>query len=215
MKHYSYFRSSAAYRVRIALNLKGVDYGQVSVDLVTAEQKAQPYLALNPQGLVPALELEDGTVLNQSMAILEWLEDTYKTPALYPAAATQRALMRGFCLNIACDVHPLNNLSVLNFLKDELDAQQEQLAAWYSHWVCRVFDAAEQQVATDSGKFCFGNTPSMADCVLIPQMYNALRFNVDVGSYPTLMSIYEHCTSLPAFASADPLKQSDNTDQAL
>ena len=213
MKHYSYFRSSAAYRVRIALNLKGVDYEQVPVNLVTAQQQAQTYLSLNPQGLVPALELEDGTILSQSMAILEWLEDTYPTPALYPTDATKRALMRSFCSNIACDVHPLNNLSVLNYLKDALGADQQQINAWYSHWVCRVFDAAEQQVATGNGRFCFGEAPSMADCLLIPQMYNALRFNVEVSAYPTLLAIYEHCTTLPAFAAADPLRQADNPDQ--
>lgn len=214
MKYYSYFRSSAAYRVRIALNLKGVDYEQVPVNLAKAQQRAQAYLSRNPQGLVPALELADGTVLSQSIAILEWLEDTYPTPALYPADATKRALMRSFCLNIACDVHPLNNLSVLTYLRDVLGADPQQVAAWYSHWVYRVFDAAEQQVATGTGKFCFGEAPSMADCLLIPQMYNALRFEVDVTAYPTLSAIYTHCTALPAFEAADPARQADNPDQA-
>jgi maleylacetoacetate isomerase len=213
MKLYTYFRSSAAFRVRIALNLKGVECEQVPVSLIKAEQHANAYLSLNPQGLVPALELEDGTILSQSMAILEWLEDTYPEPALYPEDAKSRALIRSFCSNIACDVHPLNNLSVLHYLQDKLGADQRQVNAWYSHWVCRVFQAAELQVASGNGKFCFGETPSMADCLLIPQMYNALRFEVDVTAYPTLSAIYNHCTALPAFQAADPARQADNPDR--
>ena len=209
MELYSYFRSSAAFRVRIALNLKGLEYQQVPVNLLNAEQLSEHYRQHNPQGLVPALALDDNTVLAQSMAIMEWLEEAYPQPALLPDTPLERAYVRGLCQHIACDVHPLNNMSVTNYLKAHLDADTTAVHNWYSHWMHRGFSAIEEQVSSGNGQVCYGQTPGLADCLLIPQMFNAFRFEVDMAAFPTLCAIYEYCNSLDAFIAANPAYQPD------
>ncbi len=209
MKLYSYFRSSAAYRVRIALNLKGVAYDIVPVNLLQSEQKSADYMARNPQGLVPALALDDDGVIAQSMAILEWLEETHPTPALLPENPMARARVRSLANNIACDIHPLNNLAVLDYLKRELSGNEEQVSAWYTAWVRRGFDAVEKTLAETAGDFCFGDNPTFADCCLIPQVFNADRFDVPTRDYPTIRRVNDHCLSLAAFTKAAPAAQPD------
>jgi maleylacetoacetate isomerase len=209
MKLYTYHRSSAAYRVRIALNLKGIAYNPVSINLLEAEQKGEQYRANNPQGLIPALELDDGTVISQSTAILEWLEETHTDIPLLPQDPLQRAAVRSLVNHIACDIHPLNNLSILYYLKDSLAADQAQVDQWYSQWINRGFGAIELIAEKGNGQFCFGDQPGLADCYLIPQVFNALRFKVDINDYPTILSVYEHCNSLAAFHQAHPDQQAD------
>lgn len=199
---YNYHRSSAAYRVRIALGLKGLAWRELPVNLVEAEQSALDYLAVNPQGLVPAIRLEDGTVLTQSLAILEWLEESHPRPALLPAGAVARARVRAAMYCIGCDIHPLNNLRVLKYVTGELGAGEEQKLAWYHHWLERGFSALEQMVEGD--RYCLGDTVTLADVCLVPQMYNARRFSLDLAPYPRLVSISEHLEALPAFAAAAP-----------
>tara|TARA_R110001592_G_scaffold363323_1_gene684033 strand:- start:136002 stop:136634 length:633 start_codon:yes stop_codon:yes gene_type:complete len=209
MKLYSYHRSSAAYRVRIALNLKGLPYDYVSVNLLHSEQKSDNYLARNPQGLLPALELADGEVLAQSIAILEWLEESYPSPALLPENTLERARVRSLVNNIACDIHPLNNLSIMNYLRTELGASDEGVHQWYCHWVERGFSAIEQGLARTMGKCCFGDEPTLADICLIPQAYNAFRFKVPMEDYANIRKIVEHCNTLEAFSRATPESQPD------
>jgi maleylacetoacetate isomerase len=209
MKLYTYHRSSAAYRVRIALNLKGISYSPQSINLLEAEQKGEEYRANNPQGLVPALELDDGTVISQSTAILEWLEETSPDVPLLPQAPLARAAVRSLINHIACDIHPLNNLSILYYLRDSLAADQKQLDQWYSQWINRGFSAIELVAEKGSGHFCFTEQPGLADCYLIPQVFNALRFKVDISDYPAIMSIYRHCNTLEAFQLAHPDQQAD------
>lgn len=206
MKLYGYFRSSAAYRVRIALNLKKVQAEQIPVSLLLGDQKAEHYTTVNPQGLVPALATEQG-VLGQSLAMLEWLEASYPTPTLLPGDVWQQAQIRAFALSIACDIHPLNNLRVLKYLTGELGLSEAQKNTWYQHWIETGFSALEQQVG--GGKFCFGANPSMADVCLIPQMYNARRFKIDLADYPKLCAIEARCNALPAFTEAAPENQPD------
>ncbi len=211
MKLYDYFRSSAAYRVRIALNLKGVEYQQVPVSLVKGEQSAAPFLDINPQGLVPALELDDGTLLSQSLAICEYLDEAHPTPALLPAGALSRARVRALAQAIACDIHPLNNLRVLNYLTDTLQVDKEARLAWYRHWIeqgLRGFEALLRD-SPDTGEFCHGNDPTLADVCLVPQVFNARRFECDLASYPTVVRIGEACEAIPAFAAAAPARQPD------
>ncbi|WP_172198134.1 maleylacetoacetate isomerase [Niveibacterium sp. COAC-50] len=212
MKLYTYFRSSAAYRVRIALNLKGIVAEQLPVHLVRngGEQKLPAYRALNPQGLVPALE-DEGALLTQSLAIMEYLEETHPRPALLPADAVGRARVRAIAQSIACEIHPLNNLRVLGYLGGELGLSDEQKHAWYQHWVCLGFEALERQLARDAatGRFCHGDTPTFADCCLVPQVFNARRFDIDLSPYPTLQRIDAHCATLEAFAAAAPARQAD------
>lgn len=212
MKLYTYFRSSAAYRVRIALNLKGIVAEQLPVHLVRngGEQKLPAYRALNPQGLVPALE-DEGALLTQSLAIMEYLEETHPKPALLPADAVGRARVRAIAQSIACEIHPLNNLRVLGYLGGELGLSDEQKRTWYQHWVCLGFEALEQQLARDAatGRFCHGDTPTFADCCLVPQVFNARRFDIDLSPYPTLQRIDAHCATLEAFAAAAPARQAD------
>ncbi|UTA47010.1 maleylacetoacetate isomerase [Simiduia sp. 21SJ11W-1] len=207
MKLYGYFRSSAAYRVRIALNLKGLSAEQVPVSLIKGEQQGA-YRELNPQGLVPALGTEQG-LLTQSLAIIEYLESLHPTPALLPGDAWQQAQIRAFALSLACDVHPLNNLRVLKYLTDDLALNENQKNAWYAHWIQTGFTALETQLAEHAGDYCFGIRPSLADVCLIPQVYNAKRFNVDLGAFPTILRIYEHCNTQPAFQAAQPEQQPD------
>ena len=200
---YDYFRSSAAYRVRIALNLKGLNYDSVPVPLLENAQRAEPYLAKNPQGLVPTLQDGDA-LLTQSLAICEYLDETYPEPALLPRDAYARAQVRALALSVACDIHPINNLRVLRQLESQFGADQTQKNAWYTHWVAVGLSALEQQVQATRGRFCFGDTVSLADIALVPQLYNARRFECDMTRYPTLVEIEQRCLALPAFANATP-----------
>ena len=209
---YSYWRSSAAYRVRLALNLKGLEYETVSVSLVPgeSEHRQDDYRKRNPQMLVPFLE--DGDVsTGQSMAILEYLEEAYPETQLLPESKEERAAVRSFCNSICCDVHPLNNLRVLLYLKGELGVSDEQRDAWYANWIHEGFRAAEIVAVKSAaaGPFVFGESVTLADTCLIPQIYNARRFNVPLDDYPQLVAIDEHCASLPAFADAIPENQPD------
>lgn len=212
MRLYSYWRSTAAYRVRLALNLKGIAYETANVSLLPgqAEHRQDDYRARNPQMLVPYLE--DGEFgLAQSQAILEYLEETSPATPLLPDSAKQRAAVRSFCNSICCDIHPLNNLRVLMYLKEELDVGDEQRSRWYANWIHEGFRAAEivaKQNCGD-GPFVFGATLTLADCCLIPQIYNARRFAVALGDYPQLVAIDAHCNTLPEFAAAVPEQQPD------
>ncbi len=206
---YGYFRSSAAYRVRIALNLKGMEYAQHPVSLLKGEQRSDDYLAMNPQGLVPAL-LDNGVLLTQSLAICEYLDDAYPdTLPLLPASPVPRAQVRAVAQSIACDIHPLNNLRVLNYLKTELQQPEEARNGWYRHWIATGFAALEQQLAATAGRYCFGDVPTLADVCLLPQVFNARRFAVDMAAYPMLAAIAERLDAVPAFAAAHPAQQPD------
>lgn len=209
MKLYSYFRSSAAYRVRIALALKGLDADILPINLLKGEQKSDDYLAINPQGLIPSLQVDD-TVLSQSLAIMEYLEEVDNTVPLLPSDPVARASVRAMSQLIACEVHPLNNLRVLQYLTGELGVDDTTKVTWYAHWIHQGFASLEAMLTQHAGQFCYGDIPTMADCCLIPQVYNAKRFNVELSSYPTIMRIYEHCNSLPAFIQAKPENQIDH-----
>ncbi len=209
MKLYSYYRSSAAYRVRIALNLKGLAYDYLPVNLLDSQQKSATYMAVNPQGLVPALEVQSGELIAQSVAILEWLEETCPPPALLPVDPLPRARVRSLVNNITCDIHPLNNLSVLNYLKSELKASSEDVHHWYCTWVDRGFSAIERSLEATMGDFCFGDQPTLADVCLVPQVYNARRFDVPMDKYGNIQRVTQHCNSLEAFALAAPGAQPD------
>lgn len=213
MKLYGYFRSSAAYRVRIALNLKGLSYEQVAVDLVNGEQRGGDNLARNPQGLVPTLELDDGARLTQSLAICEYLDERHPDPPLLPSDAEGRARVRALAQLIACEIHPLDNLKVLKYLTGELGLDEATKLAWYRHWIAEGFDALEMSLADSSatGAFCHGDAPSLADLCLVPQVFNAKRFECDLSGYPTLRCIAERCDMLSVFAQARPEHQPDAT----
>lgn len=200
---YDYFRSSASYRVRIALNLKGLAYDSMPVSLLDNAQRAPEYLSKNPQGLVPAL-LDGEQLLTQSLAICEYLEETYPQPALLPNDAIGRARVRALALSIACDIHPLNNLRVLRRLEAQFAADQAGKDAWYQHWIQSGFEAFEQQIQSTHGQYCFGDTVTLADLALVPQVYNARRFNCDLSAYPTMLAIEQRCLALDAFARATP-----------
>ena len=207
---FSYWRSSAAYRVRIALNLKDIEYEIETVSLLPgqAEHRQAAYRKLNPQMLVPFLE--DGDVgIAQSQAILEYLEETCPDPPLLPSPARERAAVRSFCNLICCDIHPLNNLRVMLYLKNELGADDQAVGRWYAHWVHEGFRAAEIAAAANDGPFVFGARPTLADACLVPQLYNARRFDVPIDAFPRLVAIDAHCNALPAFASARPELQPD------
>lgn len=212
LKLHSYWRSSAAYRVRIALNLKGLAYETVPVHLVRegGEQHAEAFRELNPQGLVPVL-LHGHRVLRQSMAIIEYLDETWPTPPLLPATARDRARVRGLAQAIACEVHPLNNLRVLQFFEHEWNVPQPEREEWVRHWIAEGFAGLERMLADNpsTGGFCEGDVPSMADCLLVPQVYNAQRFGVDLEPYPTIRRINAACLALPAFDAARPERQPD------
>jgi maleylacetoacetate isomerase len=209
VKLYSYFRSSAAYRVRIALNLKNLPYETVPIDLLHSEQQSADYRSRNPQGLVPALENDNGQILAQSVAIMEWLEECYPEPPLLPEDLWQRALVRSMVNNIACDIHPLLNLSILNYLKGPLEADPEQVGAWYNAWIRRGFEAIESVLEQQGGCFCFGDVPTLADCCLVPQVFNARRFKIGLEDFPEICRIADHCTGLEPFAAAHPARQPD------
>lgn len=210
MKLHTYFRSSAAYRVRIALNIKGLEYESVVTDLRRNAHRQADYLALNPLGLVPTLE-HGGVILGQSLAILEYLEETFPAPPLLPERPADRARVRAMALGIACDIHPLNNLRVLNYLRAELTQGDEAVKRWYAHWIAAGFRGLEELVRRSSadGKHCFGGGVTLADVCLVPQMFNARRFQCDVSPYPTLVSVCGHLERLPAFAAARPEAQPD------
>jgi maleylpyruvate isomerase len=208
LRLHGYWRSSAAYRVRIGLNLKGLAYEQAPRDLRTGAQRDPDYLALSPQGLVPALETAAVNIV-QSLAILEWLEDRFPEPRLLPADADSRAVVRGMAELVACDIHPLNNLRVLGVLRGELRADQAQVDAWIARWIGEGFTALEQLVARHGGEFAFGDTPTLADCCLVPQVYSAERFAVDLTAFPRIRAAAAHAGRLEAFAAAHPSRQPD------
>ena len=203
---HGYWRSSAAYRVRIALALKGVAYDQVTHDLRRGEQRDLG--ALNPQPLVPALETDAG-VLTQSPAILEWVEETFPDPPLLPAHASDRAIVRAMAAIVACDIHPINNLRILNALRSDLAADEATVQRWIARWIADGFAALEVLIARHGAGFAFGDTPTLADCHLVPQVYGAERFAVDLTPYPALMAAADHARALPAFAAAHPAVQPD------
>lgn len=208
---YDYWRSSAAYRVRIALNLKGLAYHSVPVNLRTGEEGLPGYRAVNPQGLVPTLVDDEGSPLTQSLAIIEYLEETRPLPALLPADPPARARVRALALVVACETHPLNNLRVLNHLGSVLGADKAARDAWYRHWVAEGLAALEALLASHpaTGRYCHGDAPGLADICLIPQVYNARRFECDLQPYPTVTRISEACAALPAFDRARPELQPD------
>lgn len=210
MKLYTYFRSSAAYRVRIALNLKGIDYEAVPVDLRPGAHPQPEYLARNPQGLIPALE-DGGRVISQSLAIIEYLEETHPQPALLPRSALDRARVRSLALAIACDIHPLNNLRVLNYLRSPLGHDEEAVDVWYRHWIAEGLRALEEEAKRSSGDghHMFGAELTLADVCLVPQMFNARRFRCNVDPFPTLRMICTHLEGLAPFARAAPDAQPD------
>lgn len=212
MKLYSFFRSSASYRVRIALNFKGLNYEQVPVHLRRGggEQLSARYKALNPQALVPALE-DDGRILTQSLAILEYLEERHPNPPLLPNDPADRALVRSMALVIACEVHPIQNLRVLNHLKSSHAQSDDDISRWARHWIEVGFSALQEMVVAGpkAGKFCFGDKPTFADICLVPQLANARRFGCDLSKFPTFTQIETVCNSLPAFANAAPENQPD------
>jgi maleylpyruvate isomerase len=206
---YGYSLSSASYRVRIALALKGLPVTDVPKQLRSGEQRREDYLQINPQGLVPALALDDGQVLTQSMAIIEFLDEMYPQPALLPAQPLARARVRALTQAIACDIHPLNNLRVLQYLDHNLGLDKMARETWYRHWVQLGFDALERSLSGDpaAGRFCHGDAPTMADVFLVPQVFNARRFTVDMSPYPRIVGIDAACRDLPAFQSAAPERQ--------
>jgi maleylacetoacetate isomerase len=209
---YGYWRSSAAFRVRIALNLKGLRYETRAVHLLRdgGEQHSPDYAALNPQELVPTL-VDDGRVLTQSMAILEYLDETHPRPALLPTDAPGRARVRALAQAVACDIHPIGNLRMLQWIGTQFNADDEQKSLWMRHWVATGFQAIETMLAssTDTGRYCHGDTPSMADACLVPQVYNARRWKVPLGDYPTILRIDAACAVLEAFHDAMPEQQPD------
>lgn len=217
LRLYSYWRSSAAYRVRIGLNLKGLPYQTVPVHLVRdgGEQHTEAFRQTNPQGLVPVLQHGD-RVFRQSVAILEYLDETWPEPPLLPSAARDRQRVRALAQTVACDIHPLNNLRVLQYFERNWHVPQPERDGWVQHWIHEGFAALEAMLAghPSTGTFCEGDTPTLADCCLVPQVYNARRFGVDLGAYPTVMRIEKACLALPAFEAARPERQPDAPEAA-
>jgi len=213
MKLYSYWRSSAAYRVRIVLNQKGIECEQVAVNLLKGEHREAAYLAINPAGLVPALQFDDGRCLSQSTAIIHWLDSEYPQPPLLPDDAFARAQVLSWVYTVACEIHPLNNIGVLNYLKSELGADQAQTLAWLHAWFKRGFSSLETSIS--AAPFCYSDRITLADIFLVPMVYNALRFDYDmVTLHPKVMAVYEACNTLPAFIAARPENQPDAVQAA-
>lgn len=205
MKLYNYFRSSASFRVRIALALKGLAYEYVPVHLAKGEQRQSAYANMSSDRLVPMLELDDGARLSQSMAIIEYLDEVHPEPALLPRDALGRARVRALAQSVACEIHPLNNLRVLQYLSRTLKVDEEAKNAWYRHWVRTGLEAFERQLAQQpAGRFCFGDTPTLADCLLVPQIFNARRFDTPLDGLPLTMAAFDACMALPAFQQAQP-----------
>jgi len=213
MKLFGYFRSSAAFRVRIALNLKGLGHEDAFIHLRRGDQRAGDYLGVNPQGLVPALEI-DGQTLIQSLAILEYLDETHPEPPFLPADPAGRARVRGLADIVACDIHPINNLRVLRYLSRPLGHDQAAIETWYNHWIAAGFAALERLLADDrhTGAFCHGDIPGLADIALVPQVVNSERYRLDLSPYPTISRIYANCMQLDAFTAAHPNNQPDRDD---
>lgn len=209
MKLYTYFRSSAAFRVRIALHLKGLEYESTSVHLAKGEHRNPEYVAVNPQALVPVLAV-DGSVLAQSLAILEYLEETRPQPPLLPRDALGRARVRNLALIVACEIHPLNNPRVLKYVKGSLGHSDEEVNTWYRHWIADGLAKLEAELLRPgTGRHCHGDAPGMADCCLVPQIFNAKRYQCDLAPFPTVMRIFDACMQLDAFDRAQPGKQPD------
>jgi maleylpyruvate isomerase len=207
---HGFFRSSTSFRVRAALNLKGIAYDQATYALRKGEQRSPAYFALNPQGLVPSLETPDG-ILTQSLAIIEWLDEVYPAPALLPSDPWGRARVRSLAQIIALDIHPINNLRVLQYLGQTFGADEAQQAAWFRHWVGEAFHALEARLSSEpeTGRFCHGDAPGLADLCLAAQVLNNARFAVDMSAYPTIQRIHDSCMALPSFDAASPMKQPD------
>jgi maleylacetoacetate isomerase len=209
VKLYTYFRSSAAFRVRIALNLKGIAYEPMFVHLAKGEHRAPAYTKVNPQALLPTLELDDGTRIHQSLAIIEYLDETHPAQPLIPKDALGKARVRSLSYLIASEIHPLNNLRVLQHLKRALGQSEDQVNAWYRHWIADGLAKLEAELASNKGRFCHGEAPTMADCCLVPQIFNAKRYQSDLAPYPETMRVFEACMQLEAFDRAQPSKQPD------
>ena len=211
MKLYTFFRGSSPFRLRIALNLKGLPYEAIPVHLGKGEHRKSEFGAVNPQQLLPALVLDDGHVLNQSLAIIEYLDEVHPNPPLIPKEPKARARVRSLSLLVACEIHPLNNTRTLAYLRKQMGQNEEQVNAWYRHWVADGLAKLEAEMTRGpgAGKFSHGDAPTMADCCLVPQIFNAQRFNCDLASYPTLMRVYAECMKLEAFDRAQPSKQPD------
>ena len=210
MKLYSYFRSSAAFRVRIALNLKKLDYDILPIHLRRNDQGKPNYRSLNPQGLVPALD-DGGRIFIQSLAIIEYLDELYPQPSLLPQAAADRARVRALADIVACDIHPINNLRVLRYLIHQLGQDETAIAKWYNYWIVAGFEALEPLLASDTrtGRFSHGDSPGIADIALVPQVVNAERYQLDLAPFPTVARIYDNCMRLEAFEAAHPRNQPD------
>jgi maleylpyruvate isomerase len=210
MKLYNFFRSGTSHRLRIALNLKGVSAEYIAVDLRTEEHLKEAFKSLNPQGLVPAL-VHDDKVLIQSPAIIEWLEERYPTPALLPQDADQRAHVRALAAVVGCDIHPLNNRRVLEYVRHQFKADEAAINAWCATWICAGFDALEALLKADTqrGRFCFGDSPTLADVYLVPQVESARRFKVDLTQWPLICAVEAACMQLDAFTKAAPMQQPD------
>jgi len=209
VKLYTYFRGSAAFRVRIALNLKALSYEPVSIHLGKGEHRRPEYSGVYPQGLLPTL-VDGGQALSQSLAIIEYLEEKHPAPPLLPKDAAGRARVRSLALLVACEIHPLNNLRTLQYLKRELKHSEDQVNGWYRHWIADGLGKLERDLAQPgTGKFSHGESPSMADCCLVPQIFNAQRYQCDLAPYPTLMRVFDACMQLDAFSRAQPSRQPD------
>jgi maleylacetoacetate isomerase len=212
MKLYGFFRSSAAFRARIALNLKGIEYEQVSLMLRRGDQRRPEYLEKNPLGLVPALEDEDGQVLIQSLAIIEYLDETQPEPPLLPGHPADRARVRAIAQAIACDIHPIDNLRVLKYLA-KLGHDEKVIEAWFNHWIALGFEGIERILGDgQTGRFCHGDEPTLADICLVPQVFNSMRYKLDLAPYPTLKRVFEECMRMDAFDRARPERQPDFTE---
>jgi len=211
VKLYTYFRSSAAFRVRIALNLKGLAYEPRFVHLPKRQHLEPVYASVNPQALVPALELDDGRRLAQSMAIIEYLDERHPEPPLLPRDPMARARVRALSQLVACEIHPLNNLRTLQYLRKQLAQNEEQVGVWYRHWIAEGFAKLEAELsgAREAGRYVHGDAPTMADCCLVPQVFNAKRYEFDAKRYPKIMRVFEECMKLEAFDRAQPSKQPD------